>query len=152
LQPFLAAAGLEYLGNECIGFVDMPGTAAHAAESGVALEIAATCQCKKIAPVLIVVDHCADIAIAGLIRAALMRENASIACRPGRRLIGKPGQMIAANVFGNGFEHWHFDGLATATALPVVECCTDCIGHAHADGAIHHVDRYVARHTRSGSL
>ncbi|MCY1225839.1 hypothetical protein D3C81_959840 [compost metagenome] len=125
----------------------MPGALADGGEARVVVHQARLADhLEELAPLLVVVDQHADVAVPGAVRAAVVVEDARIAARADGRVEGQAAHVVAQHELRHGLEHRHVDGLACAGALAVEQSCRHGIGRGERDDAIGDGARRIARH------
>ena len=96
-------------------------------------------------PLLVGIDQRADIAVAGLVGAAIGRQQPRIAGRPDRRIETAAGHVIAEHESRHGLEHRDFDRLSFAGAFAVEQRGEDGVQRIEPDDAVGHRRRRIAR-------
>ncbi|MNN21609.1 hypothetical protein D3C81_1349380 [compost metagenome] len=131
--------------------MDVLGALADAAEARVAVhQLRAADQLEECPPLLVVVDHHAQVAVLRDIGLAVLVEQPPIASRAGRRVEGQAAHVVAEDEGGHGLEHRDVDALPLAAAFAVEQRGAHRIHRAHADDAVGHSQWHVARHVGAG--
>ncbi|SPA23071.1 hypothetical protein CBM2633_B90362 [Cupriavidus taiwanensis] len=151
--PLRSGARRHDLRHHAVQLVDMLVALDDGAEARVRIhQVGLADQGQELAPLLVVVEQHAQVAVPGPVRATMLVEDAGVAAGADRRLEGQPAHVVAQDELRHGLEHRHVDRLALAAAFAVEQPCGDGVDRGQADDTVGDRAGRVARHVAAGQL
>jgi len=118
LHPFLGGACGDHIAQLAQHGLDILCPAGHRREHRIARPFRIADQRKEAAPLLVVVDHQSDVAVAGAIGPPVRRGNTRVFGRATRWFGDRAAQMLGHDEGSHSLEHRHFDFLALPLTWP----------------------------------